>query len=118
MRPSDAPSIVVGVGAVGDVERGVSHLGRADAVDEARPRYPYDALAGHGLVAADGDEAADVRLVRAVPGVEPDRHRVQVALAEVEAGQLGPGDRESENPGGAPAFDRLEHVLAALRGPE
>ena len=57
---------------------------------------------------ADGDEAADVRLVRAVAGVEPDRDRVQVALCEVVSCHLCPGDREPEDSGRLPSLDGVE----------
>ena len=59
--------------------------------------------------------APDVRLVRAVAGVEPQAHRAQVTLGQVEAGKLGPGDSESEHPGRTPGLDRVEHRRAAER---
>jgi hypothetical protein len=66
-----------------------------------------------GVVTADGDQAADVRLVRAVPAVRPEPDRADVALRQVVAGQLGPGDGEAVHCGRPPPLDGVEDDLAA-----
>ena len=67
-----------------------------------------------GEVAADRDQLADVRLVRAVAGGRPVAHRAEVAAGQVVAGQLRPGHREAEHPGRAPALDGVQHRQPAV----
>src|ERR1700743_3813193 len=69
----------------------VPHLGRSQRVVEPGPGQADDGAVGVGMVTADGDQAADVRLVRAVAAVRPEPDRADVAFGQVVAGQLGPG---------------------------
>ena len=114
LRLADAAVVALAAGAVADPEAAIAHLRGAERVVEPGAGEADDAVLAVGVVAADGDQAADVRLVRAVAAVRPESHRADITGGQVVAGQLGPRDGEAEDRGRAPALDGVDDHLAAV----